>query len=49
MLSAENEIRVSNMVIIVQDKMLWYYFYDDLRSYMESYFEQRSITNNKYV
>ena len=32
-------VSICTTVIIVRDKILWYYLYYNLRSYMESYIE----------
>ena len=47
--SGKNLISISTTVLIVQDKILWYDSYYDLRSYMESYVEYRSIPSKRFV
>ena len=42
-------IVVSNMVLIVRDKILWWDSYYYLHSYVESYVGQRLIPSKQYV
>ena len=42
-------IPVNTIIFIVRDEVTCQYSYYDLRSYVESYAEQRLITSNRYI